>query len=490
MKILFWGLAIFFSCSNKSTDPTTVQQLQNESSMQEFFHNNPTWKGSTQLSKDSFLEFSVTFAVMNDDVKGTISIPMQNAYDIPLEDIRLENGTLYFTLKPSGMPKLMWAKYSFENAHSAGELDGYLKQAGKTFPSRLMPGEILTLNRPQTPKPPFPYSEREVVYNNPNDGATLAGTLTIPYGDGPHPAVLLITGSGTQDRDETIFDHKPFWVIADHLTRSGIAVLRVDDRGIGGSSGVRDDVTTLIFAEDVAAGLDFLNNQSEIDHQNIGLIGHSEGGLIAPIVASQREDVAFVVMLAGTGVNGYEVLLRQNENIYRAAGFSETQIQELLRLYADIMDPSIQSDDEYERAKRLTTYQLELNQAELSAEEMEVAIQQLITVKNLPWMHTFLTLEPSDYLSKVTVPVLALNGTLDLQVAYDQNLPAIEEALQNAGNTNYKAMALEHLNHLFQKAETGMVAEYGTIEETIDPEVLKLMSDWLLEQINAKPISE
>jgi uncharacterized protein len=485
IKIVLTILIFTMSCAKNVGEMNGVEQAKITMVEQEFFTTHPTWNGSSQITANVSLDFSVAFEINEGTVAGTISIPAQNAYDIPLEDIRLEDNTLYFTLKPAGMPKLMWAKYSFEDVTTEGQHMGSLRQGGKSFPTTLEKGEPPTINRPQTPQAPFPYTSRDVEYNNPEDGTSFAGTLTIPSGEGPHPVVLLITGSGSQDRDETIFQHKPFWVIADHLTREGVAVLRVDDRGVGGSTGVRDDLTTLTFAGDVSCGLDFLKQQPEIDPQNMGLIGHSEGGIIAPIVASQRDDVAFIVLLAGTGVNGFDVLLRQNEDIYRAAEVSEEQIEKLLLHYRNAMDPTIQTDDEYERAKLLTQVQLEINQTELPEEELEKAIQELITIKNLPWMQTFMTLEPADYLSKVSSPVLALNGTLDLQVAHDQNLQAIETALQKGGNTSYRMVALKELNHMFQKAQTGTIDEYGMIEETFNQEALELMSTWLLEQIDS-----
>jgi len=478
-------LIMVVGCGKKA-ETTLVEKAMIIESDHQFFTQKPSWQGSSQITADQNLDFLVHFNVSDGQVGGTISIPLQNAIDIPLDDIRLEDGTLHFILKPPKVSEKMWAVYSFPSALIKSDLVGVLQQGGQTFPTTLKIGETPVLARPQTPKPPFPYTEQEISYSNPNDDAVLVGTLTLPEGEGPHPVVLMITGSGSQDRDETIFGHKSFWVIADHLTRRGIAVLRVDDRGVGDSTGAGPDLTTLTFAEDVAAGLMFLKEHPQIDPSKMGLIGHSEGGLIAPIVASQQKEVAFIVLLAGTGVNGLETMVRQNYDIFKAAGASEAFLQRYIEVYRKAWDPALPSEDAESVLGQFLDVQLEFSGETLPEEVRAQTIQDLHTVKENAWMKTFLTLEPTEYLSKVTCPVLAMNGTLDLQVAHDQHLPVIEKTLLEAGNKQVRIESLDGLNHLFQLAKTGEISEYATIEESFNEEALKILSDWLVEQSNAK----
>jgi pimeloyl-ACP methyl ester carboxylesterase len=312
----------------------------------------------------------------------------------------------------------------------------------------------------------------EVTYENKPGGAKLAGTLTLPPGFGPFPAVLLITGSGQQDRDEAIMGHRPFLVLADHLTRKGIAVLRVDDRGIGGSTGEVKTATTEDFAGDVLAGVEFLKNRGKpIDPHKIGLIGHSEGGTIAPMVATRSSDVAFIVMMAGTGVPGDEILMAQVAGLSKAAGVPAAAIARNLDLERQILDIVKQESDPKAREARLREWK------EKSAPQMpDAQVQAVMT----PWMRFFVTFDPATALRKVACPVLALNGERDLQVPPDLNLPAIDKALKAGGNHDYQIVKLPKLNHLFQTSQTGAMDEYARIEETIAPGALETMSTWIL----------
>lgn len=324
--------------------------------------------------------------------------------------------------------------------------------------------------RPQTPKPPFEYRSEAVSYVNPASGLKLAGTLTLPAGNGPHPVALLITGSGPQDRDETIFDHKPFLVIADALTKRGVAVLRVDDRGIGGSQGGDlAKATTADFATDVEAGVAFLRARKDIDPTRIGLIGHSEGGVIAPMVAAKDPKIAFIVLLAGTGVQGGKVLPTQARDMALAEGASP----EAAKKQGDTVNVAtllvrMQPDMVSARAKivmLLTGLGLPQKAAEAQADML-----------TSPWFEDFIKLYPAEALAQVRCPVLALNGEKDRQVSAEQNLPAIKEALTQS--TDVTVTALPGLNHLFQTAKTGSVSEYAQIEETIAPVALATIVDW------------
>jgi hypothetical protein len=356
-------------------------------------------------------------------LSGTLDSLDQAAKGLKLDGVSFENETLKFTLTV--------AKATFEGKLKDGKIDGVLKQAGMDMPLVFGRAPLEEPKRPQTPKKPYPYKEEEVKY------AHLAGTLTLPNSEGPHTAVILITGSGQQDRDETLLGHKPFLVIADHLTRQGIAVLRVDDRGVGGSKGDVEKATSEDFADDVLKGVEFLAARKDIG--KIGLVGHSEGGLIAPMVAVKSDKVAFIALLAGPGTTGREILLAQSELIQRAMGVPEETIQKNLE----------------ESKKR-------------------------IEAEQNPWMKFFISYDPRETLKKVKCPVLAMNGEKDLQVPCKENLKGIEEALK--GNPHVKIVALPDLNHLFQTCKTGAPSEYAQIEETFAPAALDTLSTWIRER--------
>jgi pimeloyl-ACP methyl ester carboxylesterase len=338
-----------------------------------------------------------------------------------------------------------------------------------------------TFNRPQHPKPPYPYAAQDVTIEHP-DGHVLAGTLTVPNGDGPFPAAVLITGSGPQDRDETILGHKPFLVIADHLTRHGIAVLRLDDRGVGGSTGSFAGATTEDLAGDVVAAMKFLGTVEAVDHARIGLIGHSEGGLIAPMVASQDEGVSFIVLLAGPGVRGDDLLRVQGKLILEAGGADEETIARTRLQQEKFFELVLNNADEDTLREALRP----MIEAELAAmglegeqsEQLEQMLEAQVRLQASPWMRYFITYDPRPALGKVRCPVLALNGTLDLQVWHEQNLPEIEKAIKEADG-DVTVRRYEKLNHLFQPAETGSITEYGVIETTFDERVLEDMVAWI-----------
>ena len=481
MKNILFGflLTTLIGCASKQ-QKTTSEKIEPQTE-KSFADMHKDWKGTTQIKENRSLEFIVSFSISDGTPQGTISIPNQMIKDLPLSEVKLEDGKLFFMIKPAGAPEMYWAKYSFDGVLDNQEVSGFLEQGGRQFETILSQTDApVALNRPQMPTAPFPYTEQEVAYINPEDKASLAGTLTMPTGDGPHPAVLLISGSGQQDRDSSVFGHKPFWVIADHLTRQGIAVLRMDDRGTGKSTGVRLDLTSLIFAQDVEAGVEFLASQSDIDAKRIGLIGHSEGGMIAPIVASQRSDVSFLVLLAGPGVNGLEVLTQQNYDILKASGISTEDLEPLKVAYRGAMSYESTPEEAYKHAVELIKIQAKSGSEPLSQSKIEESARKLLMSKGKAWLKTFLTLEPSEYLTKVKSPVLALNGSLDLQVSAAVNLAAIEKSLKAGGNQDFTVQSLEGLNHMFQQAQTGLVSEYEIIEETFNPKALNVMTDWIL----------
>lgn len=334
-----------------------------------------------------------------------------------------------------------------------------------------------TLHRPQTPVPPFPYNAEDVVYSNPKSGLKLAGTLTWSENTSNCPAVVLISGSGAQDRDETIFEHKLFAVIADYFARNGIATLRVDDRGVGGSEGNIARSTSQDFAGDALAGIEFLKNRKEINPDKIGLIGHSEGGLIAPLAAVKSKDVSFFVMMAGPGMVGEQILYEQNDLALKAAGMPDYAFEQNKLVQQSIFEVLKNESDSVKAVEQL---RLKLSQGMYAGmnEQMQKTIDDRISTVISPWFRYFLTYDPQPTLAKVKCPVLAINGSKDVQVPVS-NLKAIYDAVQSGGNTQVDTLSFKNHNHLFQQCETGAVGEYSQIEETIDPAVLKTMKDWI-----------
>lgn len=414
----------------------------------------------------------------SDKLVGKIDIPQQGAKDLKLESINLDGTHVTFAIR--GIP----GKPRFDGQLQAGKIAGTFSQSFMNVPFDLGRERVAALLRPQEPKPPFPYKEEEVTYQH--DGMTTGGTLTIPPGAGPFPAVLLITGSGKQDRDESLMGHRPFLIIADRLARAGIAVLRVDDRDIGKSTGNFSDATTEDFAKDAEAGINYLKTRSEIAKDKIGLVGHSEGGVIAPLVASRSKDVAFIIMLAGTGAPGDQLLLKQNDAIARAAGTSEQSIAEQDRALRAVMDELMRGGDDAalkEKIRELLRTQIAASPMAATTKPSDEEMNELMdeTMKELggKWFRFFLAYDPRPALRKVKVPVLALNGELDKQVDADQNLPQIEKALKEAGNKDVTVKKIPGVNHLFQTCRTGSPREYGQINETMNEDVLKLMTDWI-----------
>jgi dienelactone hydrolase len=442
-----------------------------------------SWSGKLRESGVD-LRLVFNFVMEADTVKATLDSPDQGAMGIPLGRVTFENDTLVVNA-----PMLKGQYRGVFNGDSI--LSGTWSQLGKEYALNLKKdGEPVTYNRPQEPKPPYPYLEQEITFRNNIENFDLSGTLTLPEGPGPFPAVVLISGSGAQDRDETIFNHKPFKVIADHLTRNGIAVLRYDDRGTGRSKGSMIKATSLTLADDAEAAVNYLLERTDIDHTRIGLTGHSEGGLIAPIVASRNENIAFIVSLAGPGVNGYTVILKQNRDLSSLSGVSESQINENIRVLGKICEFVIAEEDQRKVAKEaMEWYSKDLADKALDPEErrnrMTSFTQSLISVNN-PWFRYFLATDPAIFWSKVICPVLALNGEKDMQVNAEQNLPAIREALKKSGNRKVKTTLLPSHNHLFQHCTTGSPSEYITIEETFSPEALALMTDWIRKTLKMK----
>lgn len=444
------------------------------------------WEGKLKVPGT---ELRIVFKISkNSDgtLTATLDSPDQGVTDIPVEEVIFKDNTLHLEVKSAGSV--------FEGNVSEDFLviEGEWKQSGQALPLTInRVDKAVEILRPQEPKKPYPYIEKKVAYTNLKAGVKLVGILTLPSDKGVFPAVLLITGSGPQDRNDTIYNHSLFLVLADYLTRQGIAVLRVDDRGVGESTGDFSQATSEDFASDVLAGVGYLKTREEINPEQIGLIGHSEGGLIAPMVAVQSPDVAFIVMMAGTGLTGEEILYLQGALISRAMGVSEEDITKNRQFNEKIFSVIKEEKDKKNAEERLRQMFME-DWEKVSDEEKEkigdpevylnAQLQSLLS----PWLKFFLTYDPKPTLSKVKCPVLAINGEKDLQVPPKENLSAIEEALVAGGNKNFTVKELPGLNHLFQTAQTGVPSEYAKIEETISPVAFKIVGDWILEQTKIK----
>lgn len=411
---------------------------------------------------------------------ATMDSPDQGAFGLEAADVSFAKRRLAL--------KIPSAFGSFEAVLQPGDsvLSGTWKQGPLSLPLTLRRNAGLAAPvRPQEPKEPFPYRVEEVEFVNPAAGITLAGTLTLPDSSDRFPALVLISGSGPQNRDELVFGHRPFLVIADYLTRRGIAVLRYDDRGVGKSTGDFSTATTTDMASDAAAAVAYLKTRPEIDPGRIGLLGHSEGGIIAPIVAN-RGGVAFVILMAGTGLRGDSVLVLQSRLIARSAGESDSAADAAATLQRQVLDIVLGATD---TAVAGTSLRRLLSQAAEalpdsqpgalhSAEAIAAQTRTVLT----PWFRQFVAYDPAPELRRLKVPVLAVIGEKDVQVSPRENLAAIEAALRGGGNSDWTVKELPGLNHLLQTATTGAVTEYARIEETIAPKALALFGDWILQR--------
>ncbi len=370
------------------------------------------------------------------DTIAFLGSPAQTKELIPATKIVLRNDSLMFSVKQ------LKATFKGKINQTKDTVCGNFKQMFVEIPLCLVKKEKpeITINRPQNPPANPSYIQEEITFRTQGVDYDFKGTLTYPKKEGKYPLMIMISGSGLQNRDEEIMQHRPFAVIADYMANNGIAVFRYDDRGFGSENAELFNATTLDYALDVESAINAVKNHPNIDANKIGLVGHSEGGLIAPIVASRNSEVDFLILLAGPGVNGMEVLIEQTKAICKVNGYSKKEIEEQLKA---------------------------LKKGELAGHSH-------------PWMKCFLELEPSVYLEKVKQPILVLNGTKDLQVLHYQNLPAIEKALKKGGNKSYEIHKLKGMNHLFQECKTGSPNEYYEIEQTISPKVLKMMKDFVL----------
>ncbi|MBO6797839.1 alpha/beta fold hydrolase [Maricaulis sp.] len=404
---------------------------------------------------------------------ATLDSVDQGVYDIPVTGLSRDGDRVDLRIPMANVT------YSAVLDADAGVLRGDWTRPG--FPDVALEFtrtamQVVAPTRPQTPQAPFPYEISEVRIDNPEaEGVSLAGTLTMPRGSQPVPAVILVSGSGPQDRDESIWDHRPFAVLADHLTRQGVAVLRYDDRGFAESTGDFATGTSHDFASDAMAVLRWLRAQPGVDTSKVGVIGHSEGGLIAPLMANLDGAPDFLVLLAGPGTTGQEIVLEQAGLIARASGGSDEDVAAMVSALQVMTDEAKQAHDGADVRARVTPLLTEefLTSLSVPADQKELFLTQITR----DWYVQFLNHDPLPYLQAVEQPVLAVVGSMDLQVPAASNLAGLREGL--AGNPDATILELYGLNHMFQPAQTGTIAEYAQIETTFDPETLDLISDWI-----------
>lgn len=444
------------------------------------------YTGSLALPQGVKLDVTVALATTPGGHRiGHMDIPMQSTYGFVLLDVARDGDDLTATL-PGPVPAAIALTYGDDER----TLTGTLNQAGIVVPLELERNEAYTdaaLRRPQNPTKPYPYRTQELVAPHP-DGHALAGTLTLPdeatFGPGPYVTAIMVTGSGPQDRDETLLGHKPFLVIADHLTRHGIAVFRYDDRGIGASTGNFGAATSADFATDVEAVIAMLRGLDDVDAHRIGVIGHSEGGLIAPIVAVADPRVAFIVLLAGPGVPGDDLLEVQAALIAEAGGADAEMVAHSREVQHEIFTQmrAIEDHDRLVEVIRPLVREELARVLEVDDASLDAATDQQISTITAPWFRYFLSFDPRPVLAKVRCPILALNGTRDLQVWHEQNLDEIVRVVEAAGG-DVTAHRYENFNHLFQECEVGTIDEYSRIETTVDERVLDDIAEWITARI-------
>lgn len=429
------------------------------------------WLGQLQVSG---ISLPIVFHILKEkeEFKATMDSPQQSAFGFPVKEVKIDENGINLDLSAMGI--------IYDGKLINDSLIGKFKQGGKVYDlnmGRMKTDKYEKPKRPQEELGKINYTQEEVSFLNAESRIKLAGTLTKPKGKGPFPAVILVSGSGPQDRNEELLGHKPFLIIADYLTKNGIAVLRFDDRGVGKSEGDFQKATSADFATDVEAGLAFLKKQKGIDVKKVGIIGHSEGGMIAPMVAAKDSSLNFIVLLAGPGIFIRDLMLQQQEDILRAQKTDEAKINTEIVNNRKAFDILLNTPDNFDAKNKLEKF-YKSSDSTLTETEIRTAVNELTS----PWLRYFIAYNPQIALEQTSCRVLAINGDKDLQVASKSNLSGIETALKAGGNKDYKIVEMPNKNHLFQTSSTGNLSEYGQLEETFSTEVLKLMKDWILQK--------
>jgi pimeloyl-ACP methyl ester carboxylesterase len=464
-KISLFLSAIFFSYTLFSQSPIDT-----------------SWTGSIDIT-GAKLGITVRFKTETGVTSAKIDIPEQNAIGLELSKVSFNNPKVHFELESN------LGQAVFEGIYYVDSISGTFNQSSVKGTFCIIKGEPAIDLKVEEEN--LPYNAEEVTFTN--DGITFAGTLTYPKTDGKHPAVVMITGSGPQERNETIVGFKIFKVIADHLTKNGIAVLRYDDRGVGGTKGKSvNESTTEDFAGDVIAAVEYLKTRDILNPSQIGLMGHSEGGIVAPLAASKTSAIAFIVLMAGTGVNGYEIIKEQSALIMKADKSKDEEIEGYLKMIDAVYD-AVKNNKNLEEVKKQIESDIienfdnipEKQRKDITDKEKfaKETAGETIAAFNTKWMKYFLQYEPSFSLSKVKCPVLILFGEKDLQVPPKQNEKPMVDALKKGGNTDYKVIIIPNANHLFQEAKTGSPSEYGTLKKEFVPGFLDAVSGWILQRV-------
>jgi uncharacterized protein len=458
-----------------------------------------TWEGSLNVQGN---QIPIVFHISKDSANKLIASfdsPSQHAFNLPCSEVILKDDSVNLI-----MP-IIKGKYTGLLSKDNKQVDGFWFQGPGSLPLSITKTSETAVvkehKRPQTPKPPFPYNSDDVVYMNADKSLQYGATLTYPKTDSinlsanakTYPAVLLITGSGQQDRDENLFDHKPFAIIADYLTRNGFAVLRVDDQGIGKSTGNFGQATTADFAKDVEASLDFLEKQSMVNKEKIGLIGHSEGGMIAPMVADERKEIEFIVLLAGPGIPIIDLMQQQMEAVSLSEGSSPAEAKAGGQLMHIVWEEAVKNEDSATTVKnirmKIDTWSKTLDTGTLAkikknnTSAINSQIAQAMSLLNGKWYKYFISFNPQPYLQKLNCKVLALNGSKDVQVVAEPNLNGIRSSLKKSKSPEYEVIEIPGLNHLFQTCIKCSPSEYNDLEESFSPKALDIMGNWLQKNV-------
>ncbi len=446
-----------------------------------------TWAGALSGVQNLRMGFNISGHKAGSPV-STMDVPAQGAKDIPCDTVIVDGDSIHIkVVKVNG-------RYDGKMAE-VNRIDGQWTQNGMSLPLNLDRREgRVELNRPQTPKGPYSYNSEDILFYNENKSIEYGATITTPRDDKQHPALILISGSGPQNRDEELFQHKPFAVVADHLTKQGYVVLRVDDRGTGKTTGDRSKATSEDFADDVMAALEYLKKRKEVDRKKIGLYGHSEGGLIAQLVASRSKDIDFIVLMAAPGVQVIQAMAEQNAALMKTMRLSEEQANQYAELYTTIMNGITTATDrdiaERRVNKALTDWIAATDETTVQAttgitdeDSKKKFAYEFVKLYDNKWMMYFMKYDPKPVLEKVNCKVLALNGDKDIQVLSRTNLEGINKALTNSKSKVQEVREVEGVNHLFQECNTCTVQEYGQLEQTIKPEVLDIVTTWLNQNV-------
>ena len=441
-----------------------------------------TWQGNLEVQPGKTMLFIFNFSKNKEGLITRLDIPSQGLKELQPASTTFSENNLIIDASNLGF------KFDGKWDVKSGEIKGTFQEGLNSVVLNLVKEEIVKLvetpKRPQEPSKPYPYLVEDVKIYNAEDDISLAGTFTLPEAFNQNtPVVILISGSGPQDRDETYMGHKPFLVLADYLTRKGIAVLRYDDRGVGESTGNFEKATTADFSNDVLKIIEFLKNRTDIDTHNIGLIGHSEGAIIAPKVANNSKNVSFIVMLAGTGVLGKQVSLQQAIDYRNFPVEDEEKYKEYIEKAINIAA----SDKDVTMVKNeLKSFYQDsevLNSILPQNINKDEFIENLVKSRTNPWIRYFYNYNPAEEIGIISIPALALYGSNDTQVPPKYNLQPVKEALQKSNSGNYEVVLMQDLNHLFQESKTGQISEYPEIEETMSPKVLEKISSWILVEI-------